>query len=158
QPFGDVVAWDLIPKVAISEVALIPGSNPLFGLNTLGGALSIETKDGRSQPGTSLQLGGGSFGRREGELEYGGWNRRGLSWYFAGHLFREDGWRQFSPSEVRQSFGKIGWFSGKTVANLSFAYANNWLTGNGLQDTRFLAQHWSSVYSIPDITWNHSPS
>jgi outer membrane cobalamin receptor len=55
QPFGDIVAWDLIPKVAISEVALTPGSNPLFGLNTLGGAVSVETKDGRSQPGVRLQ-------------------------------------------------------------------------------------------------------
>ena len=53
QPFGDIVAWDLIPKIAISEVALMPGSNPLFGLNTLGGAVSIETKDGHSAPGTS---------------------------------------------------------------------------------------------------------
>ncbi|MDP8991381.1 MAG: Plug and carboxypeptidase regulatory-like domain-containing protein, partial [Acidobacteriota bacterium] len=53
QPFGDIVAWDLIPKVAISEVALMPGSNPLFGLNTLGGAISIETKDGRNAPGTT---------------------------------------------------------------------------------------------------------
>jgi outer membrane receptor protein involved in Fe transport len=158
QPFGDIVAWDLIPKVAISEMALIPGSNPLFGLNTLGGALSIETKDGHSQPGAALQLSGGGFGRREGELEYGGSIPRGFSWYLAGHLFREDGWRQFSPSEVRQGFGKLGWAAGKSAVNLSFAYADNWLTGNGLQDTRFLAQHYSSVYSIPDITWNHSPS
>ena len=52
QPFGDVVSWDLIPRIAISEITLIPGSNPLFGLNTLGGALSIQTKDGRSHPGT----------------------------------------------------------------------------------------------------------
>ena len=29
-----------------------PGSNPLFGLNILGGALPIETKDGRGKPGT----------------------------------------------------------------------------------------------------------
>ena len=49
QPFGDIVAWDLIPKIAISEVALIPGSNPLFGLNTLGGAISIRYQ-GRPQP------------------------------------------------------------------------------------------------------------
>ena len=40
----------------------------------------------------------------------------------------------------------------------SFAYADNWLTGNGLQDTRTLAQNYSSVYSIPDTTWNRSPS
>jgi len=29
QPFGDVVAWDLIPKVAISSTELIPGSAAL---------------------------------------------------------------------------------------------------------------------------------
>ena len=108
QPFGDIVAWDLIPKIAISEVALMPGSNPLFGLNTLGGAVSIQTKDGHSQPGVTLQVSGGSFGRRAGEFEYGGSNSKGLSWYVAGNLFREDGWRQFSPSEVRQVFRKAG--------------------------------------------------
>jgi outer membrane receptor protein involved in Fe transport len=158
QPFGDIVAWDLIPKIAISEVALMPGSNPLFGLNTLGGAISIDTKNGLSQPGTTMQISGGSFGRRAGEFEHGGSNHKGLSWYVAGNLFREDGWRQFSPSEVRQSFGKLGWQHGKTSIYLSGAYADNWLTGNGLQDTRFLAQNYSSVYSIPDITWNRSPS
>jgi hypothetical protein len=46
QPFGDVVSWDLIPKDAISEITLVPGSDPLFGLNTLGGALSVQTKNG----------------------------------------------------------------------------------------------------------------
>ena len=49
QPFGDVVSWDLIPKDAISEVTLVPGSDPLFGLNTLGGALSVTTKSGLTQ-------------------------------------------------------------------------------------------------------------
>jgi outer membrane receptor protein involved in Fe transport len=158
QPFADVVAWDLIPKIAISELALMPGSNPLFGLNTLGGAISIQTKDGYSQPGVALQLSGGSFGRRAGEFEYGGSNSKGLNWYTAGNLFREDGWRPFSPSEVRQTFAKLGWIHGKTSLALSFAYAGNWLTGNGLQDTRFLARDYSSVYTIPDITWNHSPA
>src|SRR5262249_25335243 len=64
QPFGDIVSWDLIPRVAIAEMAVMPGSNPLFGLNTLGGSLSIQTQDGRSPHGTSLKIGGGSFGRR----------------------------------------------------------------------------------------------
>ena len=158
QPFGDIVAWDLIPKIAISEVALMPGSNPLFGLNTLGGAVSVETKDGNSAPGTSIAVNGGSFGRRAVEFEHGGSNSNGLSWYVAGNLFREDGWREHSPSEVRQSFGKLGWQHGNTLVSLSFAYADNWLTGNGLQDFRFLNQDYRSVYSIPDITWNRSPS
>jgi outer membrane receptor protein involved in Fe transport len=158
QPFGDVVAWDLIPKIAISEIALMPGSNPLFGLNTLGGALSIQTKDGNSQPGATFELSGGSFGRRAGEFEYGGSNSKGLNWYVAGNLFREDGWRQFSPSEVRQAFAKLGWTRGKTSLALGVGYSDNWLTGNGLQDTRLLGMNYSSVYTIPDITWNRSPS
>ena len=51
QPFGEVVSWDLIPRAAIASTVLMPGSNPLFGLNTLGGALSIQTKDGRQRAG-----------------------------------------------------------------------------------------------------------
>ena len=158
QPFGDIVAWDLIPKVAISEVALMPGSDPLFGLNTLGGALSIQTKDGDSAPGLALTVSGGSFGRRQGEFEYGGSNSKGLTWYAAGDLFREDGWRQFSPSEVRQGFAKLGWRHESTSLALSFGYSDDWLTGNGLQDFQSLQQNYASVYSIPDITWNRSPS
>ena len=158
QPFGDVVAWDLIPKVAIQEMELMPGSNPIYGLNTLGGAVSVQTKDGLSHPGTSLTGTGGQYGRRAVEFEHGGSTADGLNWYVAGNLFRSDGWRQFSPSEVRQAFGKVGHRYGKTTIGLSFSYADNWLTGNGLQDFRFLQQSYSSVYSIPDVTKNHSPS
>jgi outer membrane receptor protein involved in Fe transport len=158
QPFGDVVAWDLIPKIAITEVALMPGSNPLFGLNTLGGALSIQTKDGQSAPGFGLQVSGGSFGRRQGEVEYGGSSSKGFNWYVAGNWFKEDGWRRFSPSEVRQAFGKVGWLRAKTYVGLSFSYADNSLTGNGLQDTRRLALNYSSVYNVPDFNWNRSPA
>jgi hypothetical protein len=113
QPFGDVVAWDLIPRIAISEVAVLPGSNPLFGLNALGGAVSIETKDGRSRPGTSIEVYGGSFGRRAVEFEHGGINSKGLNWYVAGNLLHDDGWRIKSPSDVRQMFSKLGWQAGK---------------------------------------------
>ena len=159
QPFGDIVAWDLIPKIAIQEMTLMPGSDPMYGLNTLGGAVSIHTKDGASHPGTSIAVSGGMYGRRAVEFEHGGSNSKtGLNWYVAGNLYREDGWRQYSPSEVRQSFGKLGWSHGKTTLGVSFSYADNWLTGNGLQDFRFLEQNYASVYSIPDVTWNHSPS
>lgn len=157
QPFGDVVSWDLIPRVAISEVTLIPGSNPLFGLNTLGGALSIQTKDGRSQQGTSLQLSGGSFGRGMADVEHGGFNSKGLNWYLGSTLFFEDGWRNDSPSNVRQFFGKLGWQGAKTTLSATVAFANNLLTGNGLQEQRFLDRDYASVYTKPDITGNRSP-
>src|SRR6201996_4776479 len=158
QPFGDIVAWDLIPKVAIRDMALIPGSDPVYGLNTLGGAVSVQTKDGLTTRGGSLQLTGGKFGRRAGEGELGGVLPRGFNYYLTGNLYREDGWRQFSPSEVRQSFAKIGWTDAKTSVYLSGAYANNWLTGNGTSDFRFLNVDYTSVNTIPDVTWDHSPS
>ncbi|HKX27712.1 MAG TPA: TonB-dependent receptor [Blastocatellia bacterium] len=157
QPFGDVVSWDLIPRLAIAEVALMPGSNPLFGLNTLGGSLSIQTKDGRSQHGTSIQLGGGSFGRATADFEHGGHNSNGLNWYLGSSLFFEDGWREDSPSNVRQFFGKLGRQRGKTTLGLTVAYANNLLTGNGLQEQRFLDRDYAGVYTKPDLTGNRSP-
>ena len=41
----------------------MPGSNPLFGLNALGGAVSVRTKTGFSHPGHAFTMSGGSFGR-----------------------------------------------------------------------------------------------
>ncbi|MGH9851467.1 MAG: TonB-dependent receptor plug domain-containing protein, partial [Blastocatellia bacterium] len=156
QPFGDVVSWDLIPRGAISEIALMPGSNPLFGLNALGGALSVQTKDGRSQPITAIQVSGGSFGRGMVDFEHGGANAIGLNWFLASDLFFEDGWRDDSPSNIRQFFGKLGWQGARTVFWLTVAYANNSLVGNGLQEQRFLDRDYASVYTKPDITDNRS--
>ena len=94
QPFGDVVSWDLIPRMAIATAALMPGSNPLFGLNTLGGALSVQTKDGRSFQGTTVQATYGSNVRRASEIEHGGHSAsKRVDWYLAGTVFGEDGWR-----------------------------------------------------------------
>jgi outer membrane receptor protein involved in Fe transport len=163
QPFGDVVAWDLIPKVAISTVELVPGSNPVYGLNTLGGAIAVQTKNGISNNGFSISGYGGGFGRRAVDAEFGGSNKAGFNWYAAGTLFHEDGWRVQSPSSVRQSFAKLGYNHGGTILSLSGGYAINDLTGNGTQDVRAinrttgLNHGYSSVYSVPDRTWQHSP-
>lgn len=156
QPFGDVVSWDLIPRAAISSMTLMPGSNPLFGLNTLGGALSVQTKDGRSNPGTSLQTTLGSHARRAVEFEHGGFNDKGLDWYVTGNLFKENGWREDSPSDVRQLFTKLGWHDSATDLKLSLSHADNQLTGNGLQEQSLLALDRASVYTIPDQTNNRS--
>ncbi|CAN5311328.1 TonB-dependent receptor [soil metagenome] len=156
QPFGDVVSWDLIPRGAIASMTLMPGSNPLFGLNTLGGALSVQTKDGRSAPGTSLQTTLGSHARRAVEFEHGGFNDTGLDWYVNANVLRERGWRDDSPSDVRQLFGKLGWHDGTTDLKLTLAHADNQLNGNGLQEQSLLAANRTSVYTKPDITQNRS--
>jgi outer membrane receptor protein involved in Fe transport len=154
QPFGDVVSWDLIPRTAIADITLIPGSNPLFGKNTLGGTLSIRTKDGRGAPGTAIQLGYGSHDRRQAEFETGGAADNGLHWYLTGNRFQEDGWREDSPSAANQAFGKLGWSDGTTDLALSLAYADTDLNGNGLQEQRFLERDSGSVYTKPDNTRN----
>jgi outer membrane receptor protein involved in Fe transport len=156
QPFGDIVSWDLIPRAAIASTTLIPGSNPLFGLNTLGGALSVQTKDGRSHPGTSVQVVGGGYGRRAVEFEHGGAAVNGVDWYVTGNLFHDSGWRDASPSDVRQIFTKLGWRNGRTDAHVTGAYADNSLTGNALQEQRLIATDYSSVYTTPDTTGNRS--
>jgi len=158
QPFGDVVSWDLIPKDAISEVSLMPGSDPLFGLNTLGGALSVTTKSGLSSPGVSGDVLYGSSGRKEVEGEWGGGGVTGFNWFLMGTGFHESGWRVDSPSDVRQGFARLGWRTTRSDLSLTMSYAYNTLIGNGLQDYRLLAANYASVYSIPDSTANRSPS
>ncbi|WP_088280614.1 TonB-dependent receptor [Ideonella sp. A 288] len=156
QPFGDVVSWDLIPKSAIASIALMPGSNPLFGLNTLGGALSVQTKDGVKNPGSSVQLLGGNHGRVAVEFETGGGQAEGLNWFVTGNRFHEKGWRVDSPSDVGQLFGKFGLKAGDVRLSLTAALSDNDLNGNGLQEQRLLARDHASVYSKPDNTRNRS--
>ena len=155
QPFADVVSWDLIPQSAIKTVTLIPGSNPVFGLNALGGALSIQTKDGHSNPGTSITASYGSFERKSVEAEHGG-VAGAFDWFLSGTVFEEDGWRDVSPSTVRQIFGKLGWQGESTDLKLTAAHADNDLVGNGLQEQTLLARDYSSVYTSPDETHNKS--
>lgn len=155
EPFGDIVSWDLIPRAAISEVALMPGSNPVFGLNTLGGALSVQTKDGFTAPRSSVTGYFGKFGRKAGEFEHGGSHTNtGYHWYATGNLFGEDGWRDASPSTVRQIFGKFGRQMRNTSWSLSLAHANNALIGNGLQEKTFLERDYASIHTKPDATYH----
>ena len=156
QPFGDVVSWDLIPRAAINTITLMPGSNPLFGLNTLGGALSIRTKDRLTAPGGSVELKYGSDKRRQGEFEFGGGSETGFNWYITGNTLKDDGWREFSPTDASQLFAKVGWQDAKTKISLSGSIADTDLTGNGLQEQNLLAHDYASVYTVPDTTKNRS--
>jgi len=153
EAFGDTVNWDLIPQVAISSMEMMPGSNPLYGLNTLGGALSVKTKSGFSNPGFRTQASGGSYGRQAYTAEYGG-SKGDFDWYFAGNIFDDNGWRPYSPTSVNQAFGKVGWENEKTDIDLSFTFADNNLQGVGPTPQSMLQQNWSGIYTSPDVTKN----
>ena len=158
QPFGDVVSWDLIPKDSISEMTLIPGSDPLYGLNTLGGAVSVSTKSGFTNPGWAGRALYGSSGRKEVEGEWGGGKATGFNWFLSGLGFHESGWRYASVSDIRQGFARLGWRTIKTDLALTMSYAYNTMLGNGVQDYRLLDANYTSSYSVADSTANRSPS
>lgn len=156
EPFGDVVNWDLIPANAIAGMSLIPGSNPVFGLNTLGGAISVQTKSGRTHQGGAVEALGGSWGRKAVSGEYGGVSKDGsVDYFFSATSFREDGWRNASETDVRQAFGKIGWQNETTKMDLSYTGADNDMIGNGLiQGDLMSSLGRKAINTSPDQTKN----
>jgi len=153
EPFGDVVNWDMLPMNALASVDVFPGSNPIFGLNTLGGAFSLKTKDGFNNAGGDVDILTGSFGRKQLQLE-GGWNNGTIGLFAAGNLFLEDGWRKNSPSRVNQLFTKGSYRGDNLDLNLSTLLVRTDLTGNGLLPTNEYEQNRDGVYTSPDVTKN----
>lgn len=153
EPFGDVVNWDMIPMNAIAGVDLFPGSNPIFGLNTLGGAFSLKTKDGFNFTDFDAEILAGSFGRKQLQIE-NGWNNGKIAAFGAATLFIEDGWRDDSPSEVNQFFGKVSYRSDKLDLHFSSLIVDTELVGNGLIPSEEYADDPTRVFTSPDTTSN----
>lgn len=153
EPFGDVVNWDMIPMNALAGVDVFPGSNPIFGLNTLGGAFSMKTKDGFNNAGVDADILTGSYGRKQLQVE-GGWNNGTIGLFGAGNFFLEDGWRKNSPSKVNQFFGKASYRGDKLDLNLNALLVANDLVGNGLIPSEEYARDRNSVFTSPDETKN----
>ena len=152
EPFGDTVNWDLLPSNAIASINLMPGSNPLFGLNALGGAVSVQTKTGFSHPGHAVSVSGGSFGRQIGRRPQSGGHTDRVSYFVAGSALSEDGWRDFSPSRVRQLFGDVEWRRASTTLNATVTSGINRLIGNGAAPIELLEEDRSAIFTYPDET------
>jgi iron complex outermembrane recepter protein len=152
EALGDVVNWDLLPQSAISSIQLIPGSNPVFGLNTLGGALAIYTRSGAQYPGAAAELTAGSFGRSGVEVEYGGVHDH-LDYFATANFADESGWAEHNGSQVEQFFGKVGFQDDVTDFDLSLTLADNTLQG-----AQTLPQAWldtpQQAYTFPDSNQN----
>jgi len=155
EAFGDVVNWDLIPNFAVSSTQIVPGSNPVYGLNTLGGAISLQTKDGRLKNGGTAEVELGSWGRKREMVEYGGISKDGsFDYYIGAQHIDEDGWRKFSPSRVNQGFTKLGWQNESSKLNLSYLGVDDSLTGNGLTPQHLLGPDRDGIHTKPDETNN----
>ena len=108
QPFGDVVSWDLIPRMAIAIDDAHAGLESAVRTQHAG-RRAVDPDEGRPQhPGTSVRAIYGSDVRRAVEFEHGGSRASGLHWYLAGNLFGEDGWRDDSPSRRRPALRQAG--------------------------------------------------
>jgi iron complex outermembrane receptor protein len=151
EPFGDTVNWDLIPEGAIDSMVLYPGSNPVYGLNSLGGAIAIKTKTGFTAPKHELEAYGGSWGRHSEELS-SGWNNGTWGYFLDLHHFEEDGWRDFSPTKADQAFGTLSWRGDKGSLDLTLGGNDNDMRGNGAVPVQLQEQDRSAVFTHPDQT------
>lgn len=150
EPFGDTVNWDLIPQGAIDSMAMY-SSNPVYGLNSLGGAIAIKTKTGFSSPKHQVEVYGGSFGRHSEELT-SGWNNGTWGYFVDINHFEEEGWRDFSPTKADRAFGTLSWRGDKGSLDLTLGANDNDMRGNGPTPIQLLAQNRKAVFTHPDQT------
>ena len=152
-PLGDTVNWDLLPESAIHSIDLIGGANPLFGLNTVGGALSVKMKDGFNSEGHSAEVYGGSWDRIVTSAESGG-NNGSIGYYANVSYFEEDGWRDESPSDALNLYGSLSYRTDRTRVNLNAQHGDSDLIGNGAIPEELLADDRKAIFTAPDQTKN----
>jgi iron complex outermembrane receptor protein len=154
EPFGDVVNWDLLPQSAIASIQLIPGANPAFGPNTLGGALAIYTKSGSQFPGGELEAYGGSSRRRALQLAQGG-SRGNWDYFVTAHTLRDAGWAEHNASRIAQLFAKVGYQTDRTDFDVSLTSADNTLEATQTLPRSFLDDI-RQPYTYPDRNDNRA--
>jgi iron complex outermembrane recepter protein len=151
ESWGDVVNWDFIPEKAIDKVSLFP-SNPVFGLNAIGGALSIQMKNGFTWQGTEFEAMGGSYGRAQSSVQIG----RQDGNFAAYGLFEsayDKGWRDFaSSSHVNRMYVDLGARNENTELHFSFTGADNLFGNVAATPLNMLSQSYSSVFTWPQST------
>ena len=155
QAFSNTVLWDLIPNFAVDNMQMVAGANPVYGLNTLGGAMSMQTKSGRNFNGVNVDVSAGSWARSANLIEMGGVVEGSNIDYYVGYEhFNENGWRKFSPSHVNQLFGKLGIESEMSRYEFTYTGANNVLIGNGLTPKDLLGSKRDGIHTLEDETKN----
>ena len=148
QPFGDTVDWDLIPNIAIDQVNL-EGSNPVFGLNALGGAVNIQLKNGFTYQGFEADISGGSFGQVQGEFQYG-LQADNTSTYVAGTVLHQNGWRDLQSTNLQNIYGDVGWRSDRAELHLNITGAHSILNGPGTSPVELLAADPAAQFTAPN--------
>ena len=152
EVFGDTVNWDFIPEYAVARIDVVPNS-PIFGLNALGGALSIRMKDGFTYRGAEAEVMGGSFGRRSVMMQVGG-QHGNLAGYFAADALNDKGWRDRSESRLRRLYADVGVRGDNSEFHLSYTAASNFFGAAAATPVEMLNQRWASIYTTPQTYKN----
>jgi len=152
EAFGDTVNWDLFPDIAINRVELV-SSSPVYGLNALGGAISISMKDGFTYQGNELTLLGGSYGLRSAAVQLG-MSSGSLGFYLGARALDSSGWREFSADRIRQLYSVLSIRTDRTSLDLSYTRADNLLNGQGPAPVQELAVNRSLVFTGPQDNAN----
>ena len=150
EVFGDIVNWDFIPQNAINQLTLVP-SNPIYGLNAIGGALSFEMKNGYTYHGVEGEVMAGAFGRAGASVQAGG-QVGNLSGYITADAIDDAGWRQDSPSQLRRIYADLGARGDQTEFHVTFTGATNNFGAAAATPVQMLNQDWTSVYTLPQTT------
>ena len=147
DPFGDFVSWDLVPDFAVNRLDVIP-TNPVYGLNAIGGAVVLNMKNGFNFEGFEATVSGGSFARRQFTAEYG--KRIGnIGAYVGVNAIYDGGFRRRSQSQVRQLYADVGGESERGSLHLTFTGANNNLQGIGPTPIQLVDIDRSAVFVSP---------
>jgi iron complex outermembrane receptor protein len=152
EAFGDTVNWDLFPDIAVNQVELV-SSSPVYGLNALGGAISVTMKNGFTYQGTDVELSGGSYGQRAVTAQYGV-NSGAFGIYIAGRALDWDGWRWFSNDRMRDLYAVLSAHTDKGNLDLSYTRADNTMNGQGSAPVQELAANRSLVFTGPQTNIN----
>ncbi|CAA2139719.1 TonB-dependent receptor plug domain-containing protein [Hyphomicrobium sp. ghe19] len=152
EAFGDIVNWDFLPSNAVSSMTVM-GSNPVFGLNAIGGAISVDMRDGFNFQGAEFDVRGGSFGRIQGSgaagAQSGNW-----AMFIAAEDINDNGWRQFSPAEVHRMYADLGFKNREAEFHVNFTGADNFVGAVTAAPVELLDEGWNRVYTNPQTTQN----
>jgi outer membrane receptor protein involved in Fe transport len=152
EAFGDTVNWDLIPTAAIKSVTVVT-NNPAFGLNALGGAVNVQMKDGFLYHGAEIDTMGGSFGRLQSSAQWGK-QVDNVAVYGALEGLHDDGFRNFSASDVRRFYGDVGIKNDSSEFHLNMGAADNRFGATATVPVELLQQYWGATYTSPQVTEN----
>ena len=152
EAFGNNVNWDLIPPNAIDKVEIV-SSSAVYGLNALGGAISVDMKNGFNYQGADLEASGGSFDQENVTAEAGG-HSGVLGFYVAARALDWRGWRFMSSDRLRDVYAALSLHTDVANFDLTYTRAQNTLNGQGPSPMQELDYLRSLAFTGPQTNVN----